>query len=170
MNPSVTGHGADTFYTVVLVHPAPTAGGQTWIPTREQVAAIIPRRTHVGATTGYGTTLGTFSELTKPNAVAVDDLISKAARWIEVLTGPIVNDAIEENATDAAAMHVAGLILTTWPDGDSDFKAGQLLLDRADRMRKDLAAANILDTGTDPVGPVAVMPVWYFPPPTELRF
>ncbi len=167
---TVTGLGADRYYGITLVHAAPTSGGQAWIPTREQVAAIIPRRTHVGAATGYGTTLGTFTELTKPDARSVDDLISKAARWIEVLTGPIVNDAIEENATDAAAMHVAGLILTTWPDSDQDFKAGQLLLDRADRMRKDLAAANVLDTGTDPVGPVAVMPVWYFPPATELQF
>jgi hypothetical protein len=167
---TVTGRGADKWCIVVLVHPAPTAGGQKWIPTREQVAAIIPRRTHVGSVTGYGTTLGTFSELTKPNAVTVDDLISKAARWIEVVTGPIVNDAIEENATDAAAMHVAGLILTTWPDTDQDFKAGQLLLDRADRMRKDLAAANVLDTGTDPVAPAAVLPVWSFPAATELTF
>jgi hypothetical protein len=167
---TVTGHGADKYYSVVLVHPAPTAGGQTWIPTREQVAAIIPRRTHVGATTGWGVTQNTFSDLTRPSATVVDDLISKAARWIEVVAGPIVNDTIEENATDAAAMYVAGLILTTWPDSDQDFKAGQLLLDRADRMRKDLAAANILDTGTDPVAPVAVMPVWYFPPATELTF
>lgn len=165
---TVTGHGADVLYTVVLVHPAPTAGGQTWIPTREQVAAIIPRRTHVGSTTGWGQTLGTFTADTRPSAVAVDDLISKAARWIEVVAGPIVNDSIEQSATDAAAMYVAGLILTTWPDTDSDFKAGQLLLDRADKMRRDVAAANVVDTGTDPVAPVAVMPVWYFPPATEI--
>ncbi len=167
---TVTGHGADTFYTAVLVHAAPTSGGQVWIPTREQVAAIIPRRTHVGGTTGWGVTQGTFSELTRPTADSVDRLISQAARWIEVIAGPIVQPAIEENATDAAAMHVAGLILTTWPDNDQDFKAGQLLLDRADRMRKDLAAANVLDTGTDPVATPAVMPVWSFPAATELRF
>jgi hypothetical protein len=165
---TVTGHGADTLYTVVLVHPAPTAGGQTWIPTREQVAAIIPRRTHVGSTTGWGTTMNTFTADTRPSHTSVDDLISKAARWIEVVAGPIVNDTIEQSATDAAAMYVAGLILTTWPDGPDDFKAGTLLLDRADKMRRDVAAANVVETGVDPVTPVAVMPVWYFPPATEI--
>ncbi len=167
---TVTGHGADTYYAVVLVHPAPTAGGQTWIPTREQVAAIIPRRTHVGAATGWGETVGTFTLDTKPSSVAVDDLISKAARWIEVVAGPIVQPSIEESATDAAAMHVAGLILTTWPEGDNDFKAGQLLLDRADKMRRDVATANVVETGVDPVAPAAVMPVWSFPAATEIRF
>lgn len=166
---TVTGHGADTYYAVVLVHPAPTAGGQTWIPTREQVAAIIPRRTHVGGTTGWGVTQGTFSDLTRPSSVAVDALISQAARWVEAAAGPIVQPSIEQSATDAAAMRVAGLIELQWPDSADQTSNAKTLLDLADRMRKDVAAANIVDTGTDPTNAV-VLPVWNFPAPTELRF
>ncbi len=166
---NVTGHGADRYYTVVLVHPAPTAGGQTWIPTREQVAAIIPRRTHVGAADGWGVTQGTFSELTRPSATAVDALISQAARWVEAAAGPIIQPSIEQSATDAAAMRVAGLIELQWPDSGDQTSNAKTLLDLAERMRKDVAAANIVDTGTDPTNTV-VMPVWSFPAATELRF
>lgn len=166
---TVTGVGANTYYTVALVHPAPTPGGQTWIPTREQVAAIIPRRTHVGSATGWGATVGTFSDLTRPDATSVDALISQAARWVEAAAGPIVNVAIEQSATDCAAMRVAGLIELQWPDGGDQTSNAKILLELADRMRKDVAAANVVDTGTDPVTPV-VMPVWYFPPATELTF
>lgn len=164
----VTGRGADLLYTVVLVHPAPTAGGQTWIPTREQVAAIIPRRTHVGSTTGWGTTQETFSDVTTPTARTVDVLISQAARWVEALTGPIIQASIEQSATDAAAMYTAALILLQWPDGDGDRDIAKTLLAQAIDMRKLVAAANVADTGTDPVAPVAVMPVWSFPPATEI--
>lgn len=166
---TVTGHGADVFYTVVLVHSAPTAGGQTWIPTREQVAAIIPRRTHVGGTTGWGVTQGTFSELTRPSSTAVDALISQAARWVEAAAGPIVQASIEQSATDCAAMRVAGLIELQWPDSADQTSNAKTLLDLAERMRKDVAAANIVDTGTDPNSAV-VMPVWSFPAATELQF
>lgn len=164
---TVTGHGADTLYTVVLVHAAPTSGGQTWIPTREQVAAIIPRRTHVGSTTGWGTVQQTFSDVTTPRADTVDVLISQAARWVEALTGPIVQPSIEQAATDAAAMYCAALILLQWPDGDGDRDTAKTLLAQAIDMRKNVAAQNVIDTGTDPVVP-AVMPVWYFPPATEI--
>jgi hypothetical protein len=166
---TVTGHGADTFYTVALVHPAPTAGGQTWIPTREQVAAIIPRRTHVGAATGWGVTQSTFTDLTRPSARIVDTIISQAARWVELPSGPIVNPAIEQSATDAAALYAAGLILLQYPDEDGDRDTGKTLLAQAADMRKLVAANNIVDTGTDPTNAV-VMPVWYFPPATELTF
>lgn len=165
---TVTGHGADTLYAVVLVHAAPTAGGQAWIPTREQVAAIIPRRTHVGSTTGWGTVQATFSDVTTPRAETVDVLISQAARWVEALAGPIVAATIEQAATDAAALYCAALILLQWPDSDGDRDTGKTLLAQAVDMRKLVAAANVLDTGTDPVASVAVMPVWYFPPATEI--
>jgi hypothetical protein len=166
---TVTGHGADTWYTVVLVHPAPTAGGQTWIPTREQVAAIIPRRTHVGAADGWGTTQATFTNLTRPSATVVDTVISQAARWVELPSGPIVNPTIEQSATDAAALYAAGLILLQYPDEDGDRDTGKTLLAQAADMRKQIAANNVVDTGTDPTSTV-VMPVWYFPPATELQF
>lgn len=165
---TVTGHGADVLYAVVLVHPAPTSGGQTWIPTREQVAAIIPRRTHVGSTTGWGKTQATFDDRTTPTGVVVDTLISQAARWVEALAGVIVADTIEQTATDCAALYAAGLILLQYPDGDGDRDTGKTLLAQAADMRKLVAAANVIDTGTDPVAPVAVMPVWYFPPATEI--
>jgi hypothetical protein len=164
---TVTGHGADTLYTVVLVHPAPTSGGQTWIPTREQVAAIIPRRTHVGHTTGWGVTQATFSEHTNPPAATVDVIISQATRWVEALCGPIVNPSIEQSACDAAAMYCAALILLQFPDGDGDRDTAKVLLAQAIDMRKTVRDANVVDTGTDPVAP-AVMPVWYFPPATEI--
>ncbi len=165
----VTGHGADVYYTVVLVHAAPTAGGQTWIPTREQVAAIIPRRTHVGAADGWGVTQATFTNLTRPPAAVVDTIISQAARWVELPSGPIVNPTIEQSATDAAALYAAGLILLQYPDEDGDRDTGKTLLAQAADMRKQIAANNVVDTGTDPTTTV-VMPVWSFPPATELRF
>lgn len=164
---TVTGTGADTLYTVVLVHPAPTPGGQTWIPTREQVAAIIPRRTHVGATTGWGVTQYGFDDRTNPTGTTVDVLISQAARWVEALCGPIVQPTIEQAATDAAAMYCAALILLQWPDTDGDRDTAKVLLAQAVEMRKTVAAQNIADTGTDPVSP-AVMPVWSFPAATEI--
>ncbi len=165
----VTGHGADVYYSVVLVHPAPTAGGQTWIPTREQVAAIIPRRTHVGGSAGWGVTQATFTDLTRPTGAICDTIISQAARWVEAATGPIVQPSIEQAATDAAALYAAGLIQIQYPDEDGDRDTGKTLLAQAADMRKLVAANNIVDTGTDPTATV-VMPVWSFPPATELRF
>ncbi len=166
---TVTGRGADTFYTVVLVHAAPTAGGQTWIPTREQVAAIIPRRTHVGAADGWGKTQGTFSDLTRPNARQCDDLIIQSAQWVELATGPIANPAYVETATTCAALRTAGMIELTWPDSSDEISNAKVLLEQADRLRRDLAAANTTLEGADPIRP-AVLPVWSFPAATELRF
>lgn len=166
---TVTGHGADTLYTVVLVHAAPVSGGQTWIPTREQVAAYIPRRTHVGAAAGWGTTQGTFTTLTNPSADSVDSLITQAAQWIELLAGPVVTVAATEAATTAAAMRVAGWIQLQWGDGAEDAKHGERLLAEAEKLRRDVAAANVVEAGVDPTVPAVVMPVWYFPPATELQ-
>lgn len=165
---TVTGTSADVLYTVVLVHAAPTSGGQTWIPTREQVAAYIPRRTHVGATTGWGVTQNTFSELTNPSKDSVDSLITQAAQWIELLAGPIVTVAASEAATTAAAMRVAGWIQLQWGDTPEDAKQGERLLAEAEKLRKDVAAANVVETGVDPTLPAVVMPVWSFPAATEL--
>jgi hypothetical protein len=160
----VEGHGADTIHTVVLVHATPTAGGQTWVPTREQVAAYIPRRTHVGAAQGWGETIGTFNQDTKPSARDVDSLIQQAAQWIELTAGPIntSNTAVAEAATTAAAMRVAGLIELTWPDNRDDLSDAKTLLAEADKLRRDVAAANVVIAGTDPVAS-GVLPVWSFP-------
>lgn len=159
---TVTGRGADVLYTVVLVHAAPTAGGQTWIPTREQVAAYVPKRTHVGSTTGYGSTLNTFTDDTRPSKTAVDSLISQAAQWIELLAGPITTVTVVDGARTAAAMRVAGWIEMQWGTAE-DQAHGKLLLGEAEKLRKDVAAGNVAETGTDPVAAPAVLPVWSFP-------
>jgi hypothetical protein len=96
-------------------------------------------------------------------------LISQAAQWIELLAGPIVTVAATEAATTAAAMRVAGWIQLQYGDSTEDHKHGERLLAEADKLRKDVAAANIVETGTDPITPAVVMPVWYFPPATELQ-
>lgn len=159
---TVTGRGADVLYTVVLVHAAPTPGGQTWIPTREQVASHIPRRTHVGSTTGYGMTLGTFTESTRPTAQVCDALISQAAQWIELAAGPITVEAVVDGARTATAMRAAGLIEFQYGDKDDRPYAERLLAEAAS-LRKDVVARNVVETGTDPAATV-VMPVWSFPP------
>lgn len=159
---TVTGRGADVLYTVVLVHAVPTPGGQTWIPTREQVAAYVPKRTHVGSTTGYGATMGTFTADTRPTAASVDSLISQAAQWIELSAGPITTVAVVDGARTAAAMRVAGWIEMQW--GSTEDQAhGKLLLAEAEKLRKDVAAGNIAETGDNPTAAPAIMPVWSFP-------
>lgn len=159
---TVVGRGADTLHAVVLVHATPDPGGQTWIPTREQVAAYVPKKTHVGATTGWGRTMQTFTPDTRPAAATVDVLISQAAQWIELLAGPITTVAVVDGARTAAAMRVAGLICYQFPDGPDDKAYGDRLLAEAKDLRRDVAAANIVVTGEDPVAD-AVLPYWSFP-------
>lgn len=161
---TITGKGADIAERVVLVHARATAGGQTWIPTREQVAAYVPRRTHVGSATGFGELIGTFTSDTRPTDVECDRLITQAAQWIELVAGPIdtTNTAVAEAATTAAAMRVAGLIELTWPDQAGDLSDAKTLLAEADKLRRDVAAANVVITSTDPVAP-GQLPVWSFP-------
>lgn len=148
--------------------PSPTL--PSWAPTLERVAAYVPRRTIVGATTGYGTAQLAFSADTYPSAAVVSELILAACNWVLTAAGPIVT-AMEAPAADLAALRAAGWVALTYPDNREDLDDARLLLDQADRMLKTLSAANIAasEDQDDPTTTADnTLPYWSFPAATEL--
>ncbi len=148
--------------------PSPTL--PTWAPSLERVAAYVPRRTIVGATSGYGTAQLAFSADTYPSAAVVSELILAACNWVLTSTGTIVT-AFESPAADLAALRAAAFVALGYPDNRDDLDDARLLLDQADKMLVKLAAANIAAAET-PDDPTTlddnVLPVWSFPEATEL--
>ncbi len=131
------------------------------------MAAYIPRRTHVGATSGWGTVKNVFDDTTMPTGTTVDSTVLAACNWVLIATGA-VHDDLAEPAADLAAMRAAGLVALTWPDNREEIKEeAETLLRLADAMRKDLAKANIALTLDDPqTDESAQLPVWSFPDAT----
>ncbi len=142
----------------------PSSELPTWAPSRERVAAYVPRRTHVGATSGWGTILSVFTDETRPTGIQVDSTILSACNWILLATGAL-HESLHEAGADLAAMRAAGLVATTWPDNRDDITDdAQVLLREATAMRKDLAAANIALTADNPaVDEAALLPDFWFP-------
>lgn len=127
--------------------PSPTL--PSWAPTRDQVAAHVPRRTLVGSTTGFGQAVGAFDTTTTPTGAQVDSIILSACNWVLLVTG-VLNSALEATAADTAALRAAGMVSLTWPDLPDEMEDARRLLDEATKMRADLAAANIALVGDDP--------------------
>lgn len=148
--------------------PSPTL--PTWAPSLERVASYVPRRTIVGATTGYGTAQPAFSADTYPTSATVSELILAACNWVLTAAGPIAV-AMESPAADLAALRAAAFVALGYPDNRDDLDDARLLLDQADKMLKTLAAANIAasDSQDDPTTAADnALPVWSFPAATEL--
>lgn len=163
-----TGFGQQS--QVIDVDPLPSfANAPAWTPRRRQVAKYIPRRTVVGASNGYGTLAGTFTDLTHPTGSEVDDLIAAAVLWVQVRVGVGAGDlaaGLGPVAAEVAAQRAAGLVELTYPDNRDDLSTAQLLLDQAKVAREELWAANVATTGTDVEDPSAnLMPMWSFPRP-----
>lgn len=144
--------------------PSPTL--PDWAPTREQVAAYVPRRTLVGTTDGYGAAQSTFTTETTPTGTDVDQLILSCCNWVLLVTGAL-DTTLGTSGADCSAMRCAGLVELTWPDNREDLTDGEVLLKLAEQMRKDLAAANIALVGQDPSTDADdVLPVFSFPAAT----
>lgn len=145
--------------------PVP-AGGPTlpaWAPTLAQVAAYVPRRTLTGSTTGFGTANEMFTPDTRPTADAADMVLTDACNWVLVATGAL-DVTLEGAAQSCAAVRAAGFISLTWPDLVDELEDARRLLDEAEKMRADLAAANIAVTADDPAtGEDNVLPEFVFP-------
>ena len=145
--------------------PIPAGPSSTlpeWAPTREQVAAHVPRRTLLGDVNGFGTAVATFTDATTPTGEQCDAIILSACNWVLLVTGTL-NAALSTTGADCAALRAAGLVELTWPDNREDLTDGELLLKLAESMRKDLAAANITLTGDDPTTDADdVLPVFVF--------
>lgn len=142
--------------------PSPTL--PDWAPDLQRVAAYIPRRTHVGATSGWGQIHSTFTSETRPTDAQVSSTILAACNWVLMATGGL-HESLHESGADLAAMRAAGLVALTWPDNREEIKEeAETLLREAAAMRKDLAAYNISLTEDDPqVDEAKLLPVWSFP-------
>lgn len=127
--------------------PAPTL--PDWAPTREQVAAYVPRRTIIGTTSGHGQSSETWSDLTYPTGVSVDSLIADACNWVLLATGEL-HETLTAQATVVASRWAAGHAELGYPDNRDDLQDVRLLLEQATADRKLLAAANTALTGDDP--------------------
>ena len=155
---------------VIDVDPIPSfVNAPAWTPRRRQVAKYIPRRTVVGASNGYGTPAGTFSDLTHPTGDDIDDLIADAVAWVQVRVGVGASDIAEAlfgQATAAAAQRAAGMVELTWPDNRDDLSTANALLAQAKEAREELWAANVATTGVDVEDPSAnLLPLWSFRAP-----
>lgn len=145
--------------------PSPTL--PDWAPTREQVAAYIPRRTLVGTTDGYGEALGVFDTSTYPTGVQVDSLISDACNWVLLATGTL-DATLETSAAVVAAKYVAAYVELGYPDNRDDLSDVKWLLEAAAADRKALADANIALTSQDPATDADdVLPEFSFPEPVS---
>lgn len=142
----------------------PSSELPTWAPSRERVAAYVPRRTHVGVTGGWGSILSTFTDDTRPTGIQVDSTILSACNWTLLATGAL-HESLTEPAADVAAQRAAGLAALTWPDNRQEIKEeAETLLKLAEQMRKDLAAANIALTADNPaIDEAALLPDFWFP-------
>lgn len=145
--------------------PSPTL--PDWAPTREQVAAYVPRRTLVGTTDGYGAAAGTWDTTTYPTGVQVDSLISDACNWVLLATGAL-DATLEASAAVVAAKYASAYVELGYPDNREDLSDVKWLLDAATADRKALAAANIALTSQDPSTDTDdVLPVFSFDCPTD---
>lgn len=141
--------------------PSPTL--PTWAPTREQVAAYVPRRTLVGSVDGYGQAALTWDTTTYPTGTTVDSIILDACNWVLLATGTL-DTSLESSAATCAAVRAAGWAGLTYPDNRDDLDDAKELLKQATDLRKDLAAANIALSGDDPsTSADDLLPVFSFP-------
>lgn len=145
--------------------PSPTL--PAWAPTREQVAAYVPRRTLVGTTDGYGIAALTWTDETYPTGASVDSIIADACNWVLLATGAL-DSTLEGSAATIATLRAAGWVTRTYPDNREDLDDAKELLDRAEADLKRLAAANIALTSQDPSTDADdVLPEFSFPEPVS---
>lgn len=153
--------------------PVPAGPGLTlpdWAPTLEQVAAYVPRRTLVGTVDGYGTAVQTFTADTYPTATAVSSLIADACNWVLLTTGT-VGATLWGQAATCAAIRAAAHVELTYPDNRDDLSDVKWLFEQAEKMRKDLAAANITLSGDDPSTDTDdVLPEFSFPCASDVGY
>lgn len=141
----------------------PSPSVPSWAPSRQQVAAYVPRRTLVGNTDGHGDAALTFDSTTYPTGPTVDSLIADACAWVLTATGAL--DATLETAAAAiAAKHAAGYVELGYPDNRDDLSDVKWLLEQAATDLKSLAAANIAITADDPsTSADSLLPAYSFP-------
>lgn len=158
---TVTGAGAGvTEQELWVSRPASPASAVAWRPELWHVAAYIPRRTLVGAVSGYGEALETFTADTHPSAQAVNRLVSDACAWVGLLVTPVATPLLDQ-ARAAAAVRAAAMVELTYPDNRDDLSTADTLLKLADAMRADLDTANVAVVGADPEDPKTLLPVLY---------
>lgn len=86
----------------------------TWTPTVAAIAALIRARTKIpGAKEA-----GTFTDMTRPTAAQVEELIAQAVDHVEAaIGGDPCNDSLRDSAGAASAMLAAILIESSyWPE------------------------------------------------------
>jgi hypothetical protein len=159
----VTGVGACQPDERLFVAPNPSAGGPSWTPTRERVAAYIPERTVEINRLSDGQPVLTFTSDTRPSGLQVDRQIEDAVGWVTTTCGDL-HESLFETARGLAALRAAGMAEISWPVRDGDINAGQALLTQADNGLKALKERNEALTGVDPDNP-HLMPVYSFPCP-----
>ncbi len=174
---TIDGTGEGVAPQKVYVTRQPTAAEIVdWRPELEDVAAYVPSATLVGAVDGYGNPVQTFrdgpatgdGQATHPTASAVQRLITDACAWVSAATGDLAN-ALTDSARGLAARRAAGWAQYTWVDDADDRAHAERLLASTDAELKQLAARNTALTGDAPVTTTdETLPVWYFPPATEL--
>jgi hypothetical protein len=111
-----------------------------WAPTLTSVAKYILTRTReIGVDNDYA---GTFTSLTYPSAAQVTDLIADATVWAETRTGTPVMPAAYPAMTVAAALWAAYHVELAYPERDADVAVYDRLLQSAEQMIAQAAAAN----------------------------
>jgi hypothetical protein len=148
---------------------------EDWLPTVDQVAALVRARTRDDA----GTELGTFTEDTRPTAAQVADLIASEAPLVAMRTGNLMTlecpdaPSIRQAAGSIVAKRVAAIIEASYrpdelADGRTvaDFYQGSLDadLEAVENAARTCRAYVPGDAGGDITGESGPAPRWYFPP------
>jgi hypothetical protein len=145
--PATTGRGPAILGQLVLGqavlgNTTPTTGSTlpVWAPSLVAVGRYIPTRTReVGVDNDY---TGTFTTLTYPSASQVTGLIGDAAVWAETRTGTPVMPAAYPAMTVAATLWTAYHVELAYPERDADVAVYDRLLQSAEQMIAQAAAAN----------------------------
>jgi hypothetical protein len=138
----------------------------TWAPSLTQVAAYIPART-LEIVTDPGTQIarGTFTPSTTPSETIVNSLITDACAYVTARVGQTLADTLNDEATGATAMRVAGLVELTFPKTQDDLNTAEILLAQAETA----VVALIADNAALGDGPAALLPVGRFDAPADMR-
>lgn len=136
---------------------------ETWAPTLDDVARVIPTRTR-DRTPGSDTLLGTFTSKTTPTDAQAQQVIDDAVAGLLAVVGDL-----PANVTQAAEIQVAARMAVQWraaadievayPNRDADVRVYDQLNARANDLLDSLKLA-LSQAGS---GLVDTSPEWAFP-------